>query len=176
VDIPLASMSAKIYSKNGDGGLSSIAKGGPLPKSSTIFDLLGDLDELNSWFGLLKLEQIQADLFLLGAIFSGALPYQRDVFSKRVQEIEYQIDKLSEQLPPLTNFILPGGTTDSAHIFITRAVCRRVERALIKTLSSSERLLYSEISRYLNRLSDYLFVLARYVLSQAGCSEIVWRH
>jgi cob(I)alamin adenosyltransferase len=177
----------KIYTKGGDGGQTSLFGGRRLSKSHLRIDVYGTVDELNSWLGKLTAEgmpedctrfvnAIQQDLFLMGSHLAAT----DDVRSKLPEwpqqaeiKIEQEIDRMEAFLPPLTNFILPGGTPSSASAHLSRCVCRRAERLMV-ALSLGESV-SSDLIRYLNRLSDYLFTLARYIMHSEGAREQVWR-
>lgn len=181
----------KLYTKTGDKGTSGLFGGERLPKSHPLFDLIGTIDELNAHLGeillLVKdyqdikevLLRVQADLFVLGSMV--ATPKESKYYDKipqlkksKVQELEKEIDNWVENTPELKNFILPGGSKASAKLFIARSVCRRAERLVyadkIDSLSNPE-----VISSYLNRLSDWLFALARYTNKLSDCDEIIWK-
>lgn len=157
-----------IYSRAGDNGDTSLFGGGKVRKCADVVEVLGQLDELNAFLGSSRLlldsseaayiSSIQADLFALGAVVAG---FTREKslaprLAKRVRSMEKKIDALDKKLPVLNNFILPGGCESAVRLHLARAVCRRCERALV----SLNR--YSKLIPYLNRLSDYLFALARY--------------
>jgi cob(I)alamin adenosyltransferase len=118
------------------------------------------------------INNVQKDLFTIGANLSGA-PVQLDNLGKRVGEMEKVIDSLDKELPPLTHFILPEGTEAATLIFFARAVARRAERELV-ALSVAEKI-DKNIIIYLNRLSDLLFVIGRYINYKAGLTETVWK-
>lgn len=184
----------KIYTKTGDKGETGII-GGRIKKNSITINTIGTFDELNASIGVItsfttnpnsqylqSLIKIQNTIFCIGSIVSGA-DIECD-FSKYTKELEKNIDLMNSKLIELTKFILPGGSTLSAHIHVSRTICRRAERQLIdyineypsekpkSTKINFEKLL--EIQIYINRLSDYLFVLARYVNSENGIEDIYW--
>ena len=155
----------KIYTRAGDKGETSLGSE-RVPKDDARVSALGDIDELSSAIGMCKdkeiaeeLEQVQRDLFVVGAILLGREAELKD----RVKELEASIDKYSQNLPELKGFILPEGC-----LHLARAVCRRAERSVVK-ISKQE-----DVLAYLNRLSDYLFVLARYANSLKGLTEKTW--
>jgi len=140
------------------------------------------MDELNSWVGLViseskhdhhraLLAKIQADLFVIGGNLAG---WKTDLHALpiRVTEMEVEIDAMDKELAPLTNFILPGGAKEASHIHITRAITRRVERQIV-ALSQKQKV-EAEIIKYLNRLSDLFFVLARFINKNENVEETVW--
>lgn len=182
-----------LYTKTGDRGNTSLLSGRRLAKSSKIPTALGSLDELNSAIGLaaafLKesdklgifvgpLELIQVDLFYLGSFLAGADHPDRVVreLAARVGEMEKFIDQAEEKLPRLKNFILPGGSLPAAQLHLTRAVCRRAERDIVAAAGELKPLELKKMTlRYLNRLSDYLFTLARYLNFLSQEPEKIWK-
>ena len=171
----------KIYTRGGDGGYTSIVGGKRVKKSSFIIEAVGNVDELNALLGLLNcyltkkhnkiLRNIQNDLFDLGADLSTPLNIKKNVI--RIQKnqtlyIEKEIDKINAKLKPLQSFILPGGNKVAALIHLARTVSRRCEISIVKL--KEKKGVNSEILRYINRLSDYLFVLAR----QTNKRELLW--
>ena len=172
---------SRIYTRTGDDGTTGLADGSRLPKDSPRVASMGDLDELNANLGVVLANPIpdairetlvdaQHALFDIGAEL--AMPAASIVDDARVEALEAALDALNADLPPLKEFILPGGAgAGVAHV--ARAVCRRAERRLV-ALARDEAV--NEASRrYVNRLSDYLFVAAR-VLARAGSGEVYWRH
>ncbi len=170
------------YTGKGDNGQTSLGRG-RLQKGEQIFELVGGIDELNSWIGLAsihvpleivreKLFSIQNDLFTIGAElyydFSGG---EKKVTFKegKVKELEKVIEEMSKELKPLSSFVVPGGSEASAYLHLLRTVCRRVEREAVRV--SSERSINPEILRYLNRLSSYFFVAALYCNAKLGFQE-----
>ncbi|MDO8515058.1 MAG: cob(I)yrinic acid a,c-diamide adenosyltransferase [bacterium] len=147
----------KIYTKTGDNGTTSLFGGKRVSKNNKTIEALGAIDELNAWMGVLKLTKIQRDLM---EISSGI------VRQNRVLELEQEIDKMQNKLPRLNNFILPQN-----NIHIARAVCRRAERCVVDAGRSRH-----DVIVYLNRLNDYLFVLARYEDFKKGKKELIWKH
>ncbi|MDR0478995.1 MAG: cob(I)yrinic acid a,c-diamide adenosyltransferase [Burkholderiaceae bacterium] len=175
----------RIATRTGDGGETGLADGRRVPKDHPRIQALGEVDELNSFIGLLLAEdlpddirllltEVQQRLFDLGG--SLALPGRAVLPDAAVQQLDAALDLLNARLPPLAEFILPGGTRSVALAHVCRAVCRRAERALV-TLQRVEPALPESVCdaprRYLNRLSDLLFVLAR-VLNQ-GQGEAYWQ-
>jgi len=178
----------KIYTKTGDSGETSLFAGGRVPKNDPRVETYGTVDELNSWLGLIRgysisteaqdwLETVQNDLFILGADLATPLDSNPSwlvrMTESPVQVLERAIDRMDEQLTPLAAFILPGGTPAAASLHIARTVCRRAERLCV-ALGQSEDV-NSHALTYLNRLSDFLFTLARYVNMQAAESETKWQ-
>ena len=171
----------KIYTRGGDSGYTSIVCGKRVKKSSFIIEAIGNVDELNALLGLLNcyltkkhikvLRNIQNDLFDLGADLSTPLNIKKKVI--RIQKnqtlyIEKEIDKINAKLKPLKSFILPGGNKVAALIHLARTVSRRCEISIVKL--KEKKGVNSEVLRYINRLSDYLFVLAR----QTNKRELLW--
>jgi len=177
----------KIYTKTGDAGDTSLFGGGRVGKDVIRVAAYGEVDELNAAIGLAMatppaelehqlLESVQRDLFAVGGRLAspGKAPAsdKTAIPADRIVALEQAIDRLDEQLPPLQAFILPGGTPKAAHLHLARTVCRRAERAVV-TLHHAEDV-PPEILRYLNRLSDLLFMLARLDNQRAGVSDRTW--
>lgn len=175
-----------IYTKKGDKGETGLIGGRRLSKADLIFSVIGTIDEANSHLGLAislissklahknifknKIEQVQKTLFDLGAIFAGAkILIPRSV----VKKYEKEIDIWQKMMPRRNNFILPGGCPSSAELFIARSVVRRLERDVV-TLHRSRFTVHPSLLVYLNRLSDYLYALARYINFKDGVEEILW--
>jgi cob(I)alamin adenosyltransferase len=172
----------RIYTRTGDDGTTGLADGSRVPKDAPRVEALGDVDELNSVLGLLlaealpdalgaALEGVQHDLFDLGAEL--AVPGGSFLDGARVPELERWLDRLNGELPPLEEFILPGGGRAAALCHQARAVCRRAERRLIAL--AREEAVSENARHYLNRLSDLLFVAARILAREAGGREVLWR-
>lgn len=177
----------KIYTKTGDKGLTSLIGGTRVPKHDIRIESYGTVDELNSWIGLIGdqeiegshktiLKHIQQTLFVIGSHLAAdperskmTLPELEIV---EVELLEKAIDKMNEQLPDLTHFILPGGSTIISYCHLARCVCRRAERITVHLaeLSFANEL----IIIYLNRLSDYLFVLGRAIGKELNVTENQW--
>jgi cob(I)alamin adenosyltransferase len=177
----------KIYTKTGDAGDTSLFGGGRVGKDVIRVAAYGEVDELNAAIGLAMatppaelehqlLESVQRDLFAVGGRLAspGKAPAgdKTAIPADRIVALEQAIDRVDEQLPPLQAFILPGGTPKAAHLHLARTVCRRAERAVV-TLHHAEEV-PPEILRYLNRLSDLLFMLARLDNQRAGVSDRTW--
>ncbi len=183
-------MSIKIYTKTGDQGKTSLIGGTKVPKSNIRIESYGTIDELNSFVGLVGdylsddaikgvLKEIQDTLFTIGS--SLACDPQKELLIKipdlkeeDVCLLESEMDKMNERLPAMKNFILPGGHVAVSTVHITRCVCRRAERLCVG-MKESAVFIDPLIIKYLNRLSDYLFVLARYVGHIYKAEEIVWK-
>lgn len=177
----------KIYTKKGDKGNTSLFGGTRVPKSSARIEAYGTVDELNSIVGLGAsydlsdlgrrwTKKVQEDLFVLGADL--ATPPSSQTRINRIDEeaityLEEAIDTMEEELSTLKNFILPGGSHAGATFHLARTVCRRAERATV-TCSETEEI--SDLTiKYLNRLSDFFFVLARFENKEAGTREETWK-
>lgn len=177
----------KIYTRTGDDGTTSLFAGGRVPKASLRVEAYGTTDELNAHLGMaralkpqrgvaLRLVTIQTQLFHLGADLATPMDAKASfvvrVEQSQVDQLEAEIDVMTAELPELTRFILPGGTPAAAQIHIARTVCRRAER-LVVSLAEVEPI-NAPVLPYLNRLSDYLFTLARWENHQAGIDDEVW--
>jgi cob(I)alamin adenosyltransferase len=173
---------SKIYTRTGDAGTTGLADGSRVAKDSPRITALGDVDELNSVVGLLLTEElpadmaalltdVQHDLFDLGGEM--AIPGATLLAESQVARLEQAIDHYNADLGPLKEFILPGGTRAAALAHMARAVCRRAERQLV-ALAATETV--SEAGRkYLNRLSDLLFVLGRVLNRAHGRGDVLWQ-
>jgi cob(I)alamin adenosyltransferase len=172
----------KIYTRTGDDGTTGLGDGTRVPKDSARVEAYGTVDELNSVLGLVLCETLDNDaraaltgiqhtLFDLGGEL--CIPGRRVLAAAQVTELENLLDRLNAGLAPLKDFILPGGTRAAALCHLARTVCRRAERR-VYTLSRSEPV--SAVSlKYLNRLSDLLFVLARAVNQANGTADVLWQ-
>lgn len=177
----------KIYTKFGDSGETALYGGTRVPKDALQIEALGTVDELNAYIGYAQtliddadlsdiLTCIQNHLFSVGADLATPETHTQSaemrITSDFTSEMESTIDTLSDELPPLTNFILPGGCTAGSILHVARAVCRRSERCVVRLSHETE--VTPEIIRCLNRLSDLLFVLARVVNHRAQSEEPIW--
>ncbi len=170
----------KVTTRGGDKGKTRLATGRGLQKHHPIVKAMGGIDELNSYIGVLRaivhdhpqdiLAAIQQALFDLGAVFA----MEGDYAAATTELLETATDTLNEDLPPLTEFVIPGGGPAAAQAHVCRAVCRRAETLVWEVVSDTEDApaSYSDAARYLNRLSDYFFVLAR---SLTISDETQWR-
>jgi cob(I)alamin adenosyltransferase len=172
----------KIYTRTGDSGETGLGDGSRVPKDSLRVHALGEVDELNSVIGLLLAEnlpvgagaalaQVQHDLFDLGG--EVCIPGHESMSEAQVARLERLLDGYNGDLPPLKEFILPGGTRAAGLAHLARTVCRRAERALVslaraETVGTTARI-------YLNRLSDFLFVLGRVLNREGGGSDVLWQ-
>jgi cob(I)alamin adenosyltransferase len=181
---------SKIYTKTGDKGTTSLIGGTKVPKSHLRIEAYGTVDELNSYIGLCKdllsdkkaqeiLLEVQDRLFTIGSSLACdpiKEPKMRipDLKEADVVLLEKEMDRMNETVPPMKSFILPGGHTTLSHLHIARCVCRRAERCCVRLeLESLE--VEPLIIKYINRLSDYLFVLSRYAGHQMKVKEIPWK-
>jgi cob(I)alamin adenosyltransferase len=173
----------KIYTKTGDTGQTSLVGGSRVSKDHRQIEAYGTVDELNSCIGVVMssdsnyfefLKKIQHKLFNIGSILASEknLGFELPtVTEKDVALLEQEIDRLTKGLPKLKNFILPGGNILSAQTHVARCVCRRAERRVVSLDNNDYKLLI----KYLNRLSDYLFVLSREFLRLEGIAEVIWQ-
>ena len=177
----------KIYTKTGDTGETGLYGGTRVPKDAIRVTACGTVDELNACIGAARpqvqdeeinaiLRRIQNELFDIGANLATLETHPKAasmrIPSTLIPELEREIDRFENQLPPLKNFVLPGGSTGGAAIHLARTVCRRAERCVV-ALAKAEAV-NPEVLIYLNRLSDLLFVLARVVNHRLGESEPLW--
>ncbi len=178
----------KIYTKNGDKGTTSLIGGTRVPKHSLRIESYGTVDELNSYIGLIRdqdidekyktqLLEIQDRLFTIGSSLAADPEKSKmklpDLIDSDVQFLEDKMDEMDEQLPELKFFILPGGNTTVSYCHLARCVCRRAER--ITTNLDEHEFVAPIVMQYLNRLSDYLFVLGRKIALDLGAEEQAWR-
>lgn len=174
----------KIYTRTGDQGQTSLFGGARVAKNDARIEAYGTIDELNSFIGVARttpipadndrtLDQVQHDLFEIGAhLASPGTSRFPGVESARIEDLERAIDTMERDLPQLKNFILPGGSSGAAALHVCRTVCRRAER-LVVALGDETDATRSTIA-YLNRLSDYLFVAARFANLRAGVDDVPW--
>lgn len=177
----MANRLSVIATRTGDDGTTGLGDGSRLPKDAPRIAALGDVDELNSVVGLLLTEvlpdevaadllTIQHDLFDMGAEL--CIPGHVAVTAEQVAHLDARLAHYNAALPPLREFILPGGSRPAAVAHMARTVCRRAERAVV-ALSQSDSI-HPPVGQYLNRLSDLMFVLARYVNQQLGHRDTFW--
>lgn len=174
---------SKIYTRTGDDGTTGLGDGSRTPKDSLRVEAYGTVDELNSFVGLLRAElpaehaaqtllsRVQHELFDLGGEL--CIPGYSLIKEEGITRLENGIDGLNEHLPPLKDFILPGGSKAASQAHVARTVCRRAERR-VQSLAQAETLSPLGL-QYLNRLSDYLFVLARTLARENGGTEVLWQ-
>jgi len=175
---------SRIYTRTGDDGTTGLGDGKRVRKDDARVEAYGTVDEANSAIGVVLavpgipadvarcLTEIQHDLFDLGGEL--CIPGTRMVTAERITELEAVLDRFNDPLPPLKDFILPGGGPAAAACHLARTITRRAERC-VWTLASNEQV-NVEVPRYLNRLSDLLFVLARVLARHENGSEVLWRH
>lgn len=178
----------KIYTKTGDQGSTGLFGGGRVSKADLRIDAYGTVDELNAFMALVRdqevnkkrahfIIQIQEQLFTIGSMLAtvpGNTKVRIPVLEERDTEaLEHAIDEMDAHLPPLRNFILPGGHVAISHCHVARTVCRRAERKIV-TLHQAEPV-HPLIIKYMNRLSDYLFILARAMAAELGVVETPWK-
>ena len=173
---------SKITTRTGDNGSTGLADGSRLPKSAPRIQAIGDIDELNSTLGLLHtqalsdeiatlLHRVQHRLFDLGGEF--AIPGRQVIGQAEVSALETAVEHFNNPLPPLKEFILPGGSPAAAHCHLARTVCRRAERTVV--LLGAGQDINPFALAYLNRLSDLLFVLCRVINRDAEVPDLLWR-
>lgn len=176
---------SKIYTKTGDKGKTRLANGEEVSKDALRVSAYGDVDELNSVLGMVlsqdvsselrpTLTDIQHQLFDLGGELASAGMIEGLILDDTVSTLEKMIDKLNTDLPPLKEFILPGGTQTASHLHLARTVCRRAERKII-SLHAEEKV-RPPIIKFINRLSDLLFVMARFENHRTGDQEVYWKN
>jgi len=173
-----------IYTKTGDDGTTAIYGGKRIVKSDPQVEVYGSIDELNSVLGLAistipkndKMQTffhlVQEDLMSIGSVLAG---WEGDIshIEERVERMEKYIDEFEKMLPPLHQFILPGGSICGSHLHFARCVCRRTERTIVRIIRNHVQ--YTTIVRYLNRLSDLCFVYARYINKKDGENDLKWK-
>lgn len=182
----------KIYTKTGDKGDTRLATGEKLSKSSARIEAYGTVDELNSFIGLLQdsigeykdfallqtqLAKVQNELFDVGGELATPLSHlntsrQQVVGKSEIERLEHELDAYNENLPPLTNFVLPGGHKANSLAHVVRTICRRAERRVVKMRETDE--VRDEVVIYLNRLSDWFFVVSRHISVTLNVPEILW--
>lgn len=170
----------KIYTKTGDDGTTGTLRGDRVLKSDPLMDLLGDIDEFNASLGMIDADmplkpKVQSALFDLGAELAADPEDSRFLaqgIAALTAALEEEMDLLTTELAPLTNFILPGGSKEAASAHLARTICRRAERKLVAL--GEIRPIRNELRTFLNRLSDWLFTWARMLNHQAGVADILW--
>ncbi len=172
---------SKIVTRTGDSGTTGLGDGSRTSKDSFRIQAIGDIDELNCVIGMVlthelpaeltgPLQQIQQELFEVGGELS--MPGHALLDTKRIIQLDKWVEEFNNQLPPLKDFVMPGGTPASAHCHLARAVCRRAERQLVG-LAARETVRH-ELRQYINRLSDLLFIMARLIMQRAEKTEQIW--
>ncbi len=179
----MADRLTKIYTRSGDAGLTGLANGERVAKTDARIEALGTIDETNSSLGLIlsdpelpsavrdTLTRIQDELFDIGAEL--ALPEHTAISLESVLRLENELDDFNSALPPLKDFVLPGGSPSAAACHVARTTCRRAERRVWTLAETAD--VNPELLKYVNRLSDLLFVIARVLARQEGSTEILWR-
>ena len=178
----------KVVTKNGDKGQTRLATGERVSKASPRIVAMGEIDELNASLGLVitapsqqsnnddllqKITRIQNELFDIGAQLSSTDKTRTPLDKTTIERLENEIKSMNKVLPPLQSFVLPGGIEISARLHLARTICRRAERAIVR-LSETEEIDETTVP-YFNRLSDWLFVTARYLMRLAGKPERLWQ-
>ena len=178
-----------VYTKTGDKGSTGLIGGTRVPKNHARLEAYGTIDELNSFIGLIRsfeigeedkkmIISIQSKLFTIGAYLAtdtsvSNMRSKLDYKEEHIEELEGEMDRIENALPPLTNFVLPGGNQSVGYCHVARTICRRAERRVIDIAEEFE--VDGWVIRYLNRLSDYLFVLSRHLSNYFGVDEIPWK-
>lgn len=179
----------KIYTKTGDDGTTGLVGGSRVKKYDIRLEAYGTIDELNSVIGLIRstelpndvveiLIKIQNKLFNIGSLLASdengkAFTADLAITETNIQELEKAIDKYQNQLPQLAHFVLPGGVYSSAQCHVARTICRRAERRILEFAEQSE--VRTEIIKYVNRLSDFLFALSRKLAFDSNVEEVAWK-
>jgi len=186
---------SRIYTKSGDQGQTSLVGGQRVPKDTLRIESYGTVDELNAVIGLVRranqdeagpgetraridamLQRVQNELFNLGSLLAtlpeDLSPKQPRIEARHIEALEREIDEMNEHLPPLRSFTLPGGGWVSSYLHLARTVCRRAERVLVSLMATEA--VDEQAMKYLNRLSDFLYVLGRWNVRQRGEQEPLW--
>jgi len=178
----------KIYTKSGDSGMTGLLGMGRVAKDEPRIEAYGTVDELNAAIGLARangvdsaadamLQRVQNDLFVVGSALADPSPdgpFHQSVTPDHIAHVELWIDGLETELTPLQQFILPGGTPAASALHLARTICRRAERLVVHLGRQSGETVPTTIIIYLNRMSDFLFVLARVVNHRAGVADVIW--
>ena len=179
----------RVYTRTGDDGTTGLIGGTRVKKYDLRLEAYGTVDELNSWIGLIRSQDINSDdihdlieiqnkLFVIGALLATDTSkvesqVQLTCCGEDILFLEKRMDQILDGLPPLTNFLLPGGSNAVSYCHLARTVCRRAERRTYQL--SAESQVSVEVLKYLNRLSDYLYVLSRKIAADSGIEEIPWK-
>lgn len=176
----------RIYTRGGDAGQTSLGDGSRVPKTGARVEAFGAVDEANATLGLARLHvdgeadailaRVQNDLFDVGADLCVPLPGRPGglrMTDGQVARLEREIDALNDGMAPLTSFVLPGGTAGAAFLHLARTVARRAERRVLGLMEAEGEAVNAAVLRYLNRLSDLLFVLSRHV-NERGAADVLW--
>jgi len=175
---------ARIYTRTGDAGTTRLSDGSEVPKTHPRLEACGTLDELNSHLGVVRavnqdpemdalLARIQLLLFEVGSDLASPKPAALHVTEEDVAWLEQEIDRATGECPPLKAFVLPGGTLAASHLHVARTVCRRAERLIVALAEAVP--MHPPVLRFVNRLSDLLFALARLANTRAGAREVLWK-
>lgn len=183
-------MAFRVYTKTGDKGSTALIGGNRVSKDHIRIEAYGTVDELNSFLGVVTdqlgdpginswILEIQDRLFTIGSSLAtdpGKTPKMKlpDLHESDIEWLEKRIDEMDDVLPPMKSFILPGGHIAASHAHVARCVCRRAERLCVH-MQNNEEFVAEDVLKYLNRLSDFLFVLARFIVFKNGGTEIPWR-
>lgn len=184
---------SNLYTKMGDNGETGLVSGTRVSKADARIDLYGEVDELNSWVGIAitnmdtslfeeevaYLKTVQSNLFNLGSNLACEVAMREKynlpkLSEKVIEDLEGKIDFLDKNCPPLKNFVLPGGTKAASCLHLCRTVCRKIERKMIQFRTQHEEELPIHAAPYMNRLSDFFFILSRYTNVLSGVSEELW--
>ena len=179
----------RIYTKTGDDGTTGLLGSGRVAKDDARVDVYGTIDELNATLGVARAQgldpdadslvaMLQDELFVVGSALADPSvqgPFHNAITPEHIARLESSIDRLEEELEPLTGFILPGGALPAAQVHLARTVCRRAERLAVRLARQPGQAVPREVLAYLNRLSDLLFVLARAVNRRAGVGDVNWK-
>lgn len=183
---------SQLYTRTGDLGTTSLVGGQRVSKATDRLESYGTVDELNAWIGVLAsdpalpaterptLLYISHKLFDLGAYLAtatppdGTMPQATSLGQEAISRIEHRIDELDAATPPANRFVLPGGSQLSAFAHVARTVCRRAERRIIALAATPDAYVDPAAVRFVNRLSDYLFILSRYINHSNGITEVYW--
>lgn len=179
----------RVYTRTGDDGTTGLIGGTRVKKYDLRLEAYGTVDELNSWIGLIRSQEINSDdihdliqiqnkLFVIGALLAtdttkAESSVKLSCCKEDILFLEQRMDCILDNLPPLTSFLLPGGSNAVSYCHLARTVCRRAERRAYQL--SAETNVSEEVLKYLNRLSDYLYVLSRKVAADSGIEEIPWK-
>lgn len=183
-------MAFRVYTKTGDKGSTALIGGARVAKDHIRIEAYGTVDELNSFLGVVTdqlgdeeinewILEIQDRLFTIGSSLAtdpGKTPKMKlpDLHDSDIEWLEKKIDLMDDELPQMKSFILPGGHIAASHAHVARCVCRRAERLCVH-MQNNDEFVAEDVLKYLNRLSDFLFVLARFIVFRNGGKEIPWR-
>lgn len=173
---------SKIYTRTGDAGETGLADGSRVGKDSLRVEAMGTVDELNCHLGVLLTHSLPPDMAAYFSVLQNllfevgselAVPTYHAIRTEDIEQMEAKLDALNEDLPPLKEFILPGGAPATASCHLARAICRRAERLMVGVNKTEE--INPETLRFLNRLSDFLFVAARVLVRYENSQEVLWQ-